>query len=77
METCFEVPKGIPGLKQAGLIAHKRPSKNLIAAAHELCPHATSLWKHKSLPFSFAMVADDFGVKHSSKQVSQKLIDTL
>ena len=62
-KVCCEVRKGMPGLKQAGAIAHKRLTQHLNAHGHYQSRHTFSLWKHTSLPIIFALVVDDFGVK--------------
>ena len=73
----FEVRKGMPGLKQAGAIAHARLSEHLHKSGYECSRYVSSLWRHKSLPISFTLVVDDFGVKYVGKQAAQHLIETL
>lgn len=73
----FEIRKRIPGLKQAGIIAHERLSKYLNKFGYKECQYTPSLWKHESLPISFMLVVDDLRVKFVNKNLAQHLIETL
>ena len=73
----MEVRKGMPGLKQAGRIAHDRLVKHMKQFGYAPCKHTPALWKHDTRPISFTLVVDDFGVKYINKQDLQHLIDTL
>ena len=73
----FEVRKGMPGLKQASIIANKRLSEHLSKAGYKQSRFTPSLWKHTKLPISFTLVVDDFGVMHKGRKNAQHLIDTL
>ena len=72
-----EVRKGMPGLKQAGAIAHKRLASHLNDNGYYQARHTPSLWKHATLPISFTLVVDDFGVKYFGKHAPSHLIATL
>ena len=76
-QVYLEVRKGMPALKQSGIIAHNRLSKNLEQAVYECSQCVPSLWRHKSLPISFTLVVDDFGAQHIGKDAVLRLIDTL
>ena len=67
----------MPGLKQSGIIAHNRLSKHLHQAGYKASQHVPSLWRHRSLPISFTLVVDDFGVKHVGKDAAMHLTNTL
>ena len=72
----FQVNKGMYGLPQAGLLAQQR----LIAHLKLHGYHETStpcLFRHITNGTDFTLVVDDFGVKYSSPQGAQHLIDTL
>ena len=54
----------MPGLKQAGIIVNKRLTKHLQKFGYETVVHTPSLWRHKTIPITFTLVVDDFGVKY-------------
>ena len=66
----LEVQKSMPELKQSGIIAHNQLSKHLQHAGCEAIQHVPSLWRHRSLPISFTLVVDDFGVKYVGKDAA-------
>ena len=76
-KVCFEVRKGMPGLKQAGIIANERLSEYLKEAGYMQSKFTPSLWKHKKLDVSFTLVVDDFGIKCVNKKNANHLISTL
>ena len=73
----YEVRKGMPGLKQAGAIAHTCLTKHLNAHGYYQARYTPSLLKNTTLPISFTLVVNDFGVKYIGKQVPLHLIATL
>ena len=73
----FEIRKGMPGLKQAGTIANARLAQHLNKHGYVQSKYIPSLWKHKSLPISFTLVVDDFGIKYIGKKSINHLLDTL
>ena len=73
----FEIRKGMPGLKQAGVIAHDRLAKHLSKHGCKQCRFTPSLWRHEHLPVSFTLVVDDLGAKYVEKNAAQHLLDTL
>ena len=73
----FEIQKGMPGLKQVGVIAHQGLSNRLELAEHKPCMNSPSLWKHTTLSISFTLVVDDLGAKHIETKLAQHLIDVL
>ena len=62
----MEIRKGMPGLKQAGRIAQDRLIAHLAPYGYAPVPRTPSLWRHKTNSVTFALVVDDFGVKHSN-----------
>ena len=76
-EFCLEVQKGMPELKQSGIIAHDRLPKHLEQVGYECSQHAPSLWHHEPLPISFTLVVEDFGAKHVGKDAAMHLTGTL
>jgi hypothetical protein len=73
----MEVRKGMPGLKQAGRIAHDRLVKHLNQHGYAPCKYTLALWKHETRDISFTLVVDDFHVKYIKKADLQHLIDSL
>ena len=72
----FEVTKGMYGLPQAGLLAQQRLIAHLaIHGYHET--RTPCLFRHISNGTDFTLVVDDFGIKYSTKEGAQHLIDTL
>ena len=72
----FEVTKGLYGLPQAGLLAQQRLIAHFaIHGYHET--RTPRLFRHVSNGTDFTLVVDDFGIKYSTKQGAQHLIDTL
>ena len=64
-------------LQQAGIIAHQRLSEHL--NKHDCIQerHIPSPWKNETLPTSFTLVVNGFGVKHVRKQTPMHLITVL
>ena len=60
----MEIRKGMPGLKQAGKIAHDRLKTHLETYVYQPCRHTPALWTHTTRPISFTLVVKDFGVKY-------------
>ena len=67
----------MPGLKQAGRIANDRLVKHLAPHGYYPVKHTASLWKHKTNSITFALVVDDFGVKHSNPKDFEHLLQSL
>ncbi len=73
----FEIRRGMYGLKEAGVIAFHQLKKRLAPHGYAPVPFTTGLWKHKTLPTTFILCVDDFGVKYFSKKDAQHLIDAV
>lgn len=72
----FQVNKGMYGLPQAGLLAQNRLIQHLAAHGYHQTA-ATCLFRHDANGTDFSLVVDDFGVKYTTKEGAQHLIDTL
>ena len=72
----FEVSKGMYGLPQAGLLTQQRLVVHLNLHGYYETP-TPCLFRHVSNGVTFALVVDDFGVKYSSLDGANHLIQTL
>ena len=61
----LEIRKGMPGLKQNGIIVNNRLNFNLVKHGYAPVPRTPSLWSHAHLPLMFSLVIDDFGIKYT------------
>ena len=59
----LEVRKGMYGLPQAGMLAHKLLEKRLNKKGYVKSKLTPGFWTHKWRPISFNLCFDDFGVK--------------
>jgi hypothetical protein len=73
----IEIRKGMYGLKQAGLLANQVLQTRLAPFGYYPARHTPGLWLHKTRPFSFTLVADDFAVKYVGKQHAEHLRNAL
>ena len=73
----MEVHGGIYGLPQAGRLAHDDLVKHLAPYNYAPVQHTPGLWTHKSNGITFALDIEDFGIKYSSEEQLQHLIDAL
>ena len=60
----FEIHKGMYGIPQAGVLAHKKLTSILASHGYTPTKNTPGLWTHSSRPIAFALVVDDFGVKY-------------
>ena len=72
-----EIQKGMPGLKQAGKIAHDRLREHLKKYGYAPVQRTSALWKHNSRKIIFSLVIDDFGIKNIEKTDALHLIQAL
>ena len=71
-----QVAKGMYGLPQAGLLAQQRLVSHLqLHGYHETS--TSCLFRHDSNGTTFILVVDDFGIKYSSLEGANHLIQTL
>jgi hypothetical protein len=72
-----EIRKGMYGLKEAGIIAYRRIVKKLQPHGYQPVTHTPGLWHHTSLPTTFTLAVDDFGVKYFRHNDALHLIQAL
>jgi hypothetical protein len=59
-----EIRKGMYGLPQAGILAHKQLLPILESNGYKPSPTTPGLFKHETRQIAFALIVDDFGVKY-------------
>ena len=72
-----EIRKGIYGLKEAGIIAFQRLVKNLAPHGYRPMRYTPGMWRHDSLPTTFTLAVDDFGIKYFNKEHHDHLLNAL
>ena len=72
-----EIRKGMYGFPQAGILDHNKLKKILKPQGYTPVTHTPGLWHHHTRPITFALVVDDFGVKHVGEKHAQHLHDIL
>ena len=73
----MEIQRAMYGLKQSGMLANKELKKVLTKAGYFPSQHTAGLFVHKTRPFSFVLVFDDFGVKYVNKADALHLEKTI
>jgi hypothetical protein len=73
----IEVQKGMYGLHQAGILSNFLLVKRLAPHRYRQTKSTRGLWAHDTLPFTFSLVVDDFGVTYEGLANAHHLIDTL
>jgi hypothetical protein len=73
----LELRKGMYGLPQAGILASKRLTKHLATFGYYPTKQTPDLWRHKTRPVTFSLVADDFGVKYVGRRHAEHLVTAL
>jgi hypothetical protein len=65
------------GFPQAGILANGLLQRRL--ALDGYCPtkHTHGLWKHKTRPFWFSLVVDDFGIKYIGRDNGEHLMASI
>ena len=63
----LEIRKGMYGLKEAAILAYEQLRDHLAPFGYHPVAHTPGLWKHKTLPTTFTLAVDDFGIKYFSK----------
>ena len=59
------------------MLANKLLKQRLVKHGYYEVIHTPGLWKHTTHPVSFTLVVDDFGIKYTSLDDANHLIDTL
>ena len=72
-----EIRKGMYGLPQAGLLAHDLLKDRLALDGYMPANHTPGFFSHGTLPISFTLCVDDFGIKYVGTDAAQHLIATL
>ena len=70
-----KITKGIYRLPQAGRIAHDKLIKHLANGGYVPTGKTPGLFKHTSRPIYFCLVVYDFGVKYTSRNDAEHLIN--
>ena len=65
------------GLRQAARLAYDALVKNLGTYGYKPDKYCPNIWTHHTLNTKFCLCVDDFGVKYTSQQEVQHLIDAL
>ena len=73
----MEMRKGMPGLKKAGKLTNERLEKYFRKYRYAPCACTPALWAHVTLPITFTIVLDDFGVKYTGKRTALHLLNAL
>ena len=73
----MEIQKGIYGLPQAGKIANDKLKLHLAKYGYKPAPITPVLWRHKTRPLQFSLVADDSGIKYERQEDITHILDAL
>ena len=65
------------GLKKAGKLANERLKKHLRKYGYTPCARMPALWNHVTLPITYTLAIDDFGVQNNGKHTALHLLNTL
>jgi hypothetical protein len=72
-----EIQKGMPGLKQGGILANKRLQTHLAKYGYAPAECTPALWTHHTRPITFALAVNDFGIKYVGEQRTDHLINAV
>ena len=72
-----DIRKGMYGLKEAVIIAYKRLVSNLQPHRYDPMEHTSGLWTHSTLPTTFTLFVDDFGIKLFAADDATHLLNAL
>ena len=73
----IKIKKGMPGLKQAALLAYEHLKNSLAPYGYYPIQGTVGLWKHQTRPTKFCLCVDDFGIKFWSKEDAQHLCNAI
>ena len=65
------------GLNQAAILAYDNLQVNLKPFGYEPVIGTVGIWQHKTRSTTLYLCVDDFGIKYSSKQDAQHLLDAI
>ena len=69
--------KGMYGLKQAGIIAHKALIHHLAPFGYHPARHTPGLWQHETRDTIFTLVVGNSSIKYTSLDNAQHLLHAL
>jgi hypothetical protein len=73
----IKVQKGMYGLPQAGILAHRLLEQWLNEHRYQQSQVTPELWKHLLRPISFTLCFNNFGVKYIGREHPKHLIEVL
>ena len=73
----IKIQKGMPGLKQAAILAYQHLKNCLEPFGYEPIEGTVGLWHHKTHPMKFCLCVDDFGIKYWSKSDAEHLCNAI
>jgi len=73
----IKIQKGMPGLKQAAILAYEHLKRCLLPYGYEPIKGTIGLWHHKTRPTKFCLCVDDFGIKYWSKEDENHLCNAI
>ena len=73
----IKIKKGMYRLKQAAVLAYNNLVNNLREHGYAPIPQTVGLWKHKTLPTTFCLCFDNFGIKYFKKEHADHLLNAL
>jgi hypothetical protein len=73
----LEIPRGMYGLKEAGILTFEQLVAKLAPHGYEPAPFTPGPWRHTMKPTTFTLCVDDFGVKYFTKMDDLHLITAL
>ena len=72
-----KIVKGMYGLKQAGIIAHRALIHHLAPFRYHPACHNPGLWQYETRDTIFTLIVDDFAIKYTSLENAQHLLHAL
>jgi hypothetical protein len=72
-----EIGKGMYGLPQAGILAHRRLTQHLAKHGYSATEHTPGLFTHSTRPISFCLVVDDFSVSYVGREHAEHLVQCI
>ena len=73
----IKIQKGMPGLKQAAILAYRHLKNSLEPFGYEPIHGTVGLWHHRTKPTKFCLCVDDFGIKYWSKEDADHLCNAI
>ena len=70
-----KIVKGMYGLKQAGIIAHKSLIHHIAPFRYHPAHHTPSLWQHETRDTIFTLVVEYFAIKYTSLKNDKHLLN--